>query len=147
MDFLSTYTFISLTRIVKNISPVVGIPSYSRRAANPDIMATYLPSLFIFIKKLGENVLIYKEVKKGSGAKTYMRKDFLIKEIMHEYLVIYEEDFSHVRLCTGSSQKILFLHCCCSLSGVGKGALEPILSASKMLFSLLILVPRIIPTV
>ncbi len=32
----------------------------------------------------------------GSGAKSYMRKGFLIYEEMHKYLVIYEEAVSHI---------------------------------------------------
>ncbi len=34
---------------------------------------------------------MYKEIQKISGAKSYMRKDFLIHEEMCKYLVIYEE--------------------------------------------------------
>ncbi len=36
------------------------------------------------------------DIQKGSGAKSYMRKGFLIYEVMHKYLVIYEEAVSHI---------------------------------------------------
>jgi hypothetical protein len=39
--------------------------------------------------------LINKEIQKGSGAKSNMRKDFLIYEKMRKYLTIYEEAVSH----------------------------------------------------
>ena len=38
----------------------------------------------------------------GSGAKSYMRKGFLIYEEMRKYLVLYEEAVSHKWLCTWS---------------------------------------------
>jgi hypothetical protein len=36
---------------------------------------------------------MYKEIWKGSGAKSYMRPGFLINEEMHEIVLIYEESF------------------------------------------------------
>jgi hypothetical protein len=36
----------------------------------------------------------------GSGAKSYMRKGFLICEEMRKYFTIHEEAVSHIRLCT-----------------------------------------------
>jgi hypothetical protein len=45
-------------------------------------------------KKEKENVphkVINKEIQKGSVAKLYMRKGFLIYEEMCKYLVIYED--------------------------------------------------------
>ena len=39
---------------------------------------------------------IYKEIQKGTVAKSYMRKGFLTYEEMRKYLVIYEEDVSHI---------------------------------------------------
>ncbi len=47
-------------------------------------------------KKENEIFLIYKEIKMGSVAKSYMRKGFLIYEEMHKYLTIYEEDVNHI---------------------------------------------------
>ncbi len=41
-------------------------------------------------KKKKKNFLIYREIKMGSGAKSYMRKGFLIYEEMHKY-------FHHIR--------------------------------------------------
>jgi hypothetical protein len=38
----------------------------------------------------------YKEIHKGSGAKSYMRKGYLIYDEMLNYLVIYEEAVSHI---------------------------------------------------
>jgi hypothetical protein len=49
-----------------------------------------------------EFVLIYKEILKGSGAKSDMGKGFLIYEELREYLVIYDEAVSHISLCYGS---------------------------------------------
>ncbi len=43
---------------------------------------------------------MFKEVQMGSGAKSYMRKDFLIYEEMHKYFTIYEEAVSHILLYT-----------------------------------------------
>ncbi len=42
------------------------------------------------IKKFGTTFLIYKEFRKGAGAKSYMRKGFPIHDEMREFLVIYE---------------------------------------------------------
>ncbi len=39
---------------------------------------------------------IYKEIQMGSGAKSYMRKGFLIYEEMRKYFTIYEEAVSHI---------------------------------------------------
>jgi hypothetical protein len=54
-------------------------------------------------KKERKNFLIYKEILSGSGAKSYMRKGFLIYEEMRIYFVIYREAVSHIQhrgLCT-----------------------------------------------
>jgi hypothetical protein len=40
-------------------------------------------------KKENNIFLIYKEVQMGSGAKSYMRKDFLIYEEMRKYFTIH----------------------------------------------------------
>jgi hypothetical protein len=61
-----------------------------------------LPVLFLFIslytrqyidKKENKIVLIYmyKDIQMESGAKSYMRKGFLIYEEMHKYALIYED--------------------------------------------------------
>jgi hypothetical protein len=42
-------------------------------------------------KKEKKIILTYKENKMGSGAKSYMKKGFLIYEELRKYLVIYEE--------------------------------------------------------
>ena len=39
-------------------------------------------------KKVNKNFLIYKEIQMGSGAKSYMRKGFLIYEEMRKYFTI-----------------------------------------------------------
>jgi hypothetical protein len=39
---------------------------------------------------------MHKEINMGSGAKSYMRRGFLIHEEMREYLVIYEKAVSHI---------------------------------------------------
>ncbi len=36
------------------------------------------------------------EIQMGSGAKSYMRKGFLIYEEIHKYFTIYEEVVSHI---------------------------------------------------
>ncbi len=38
---------------------------------------------------------MYKEIWKGSGAKSYMKPGFLINEGMHEIELIYEEAICH----------------------------------------------------
>jgi len=40
------------------------------------------------IKKKRKFFLIYKKIQMRSGAKSYMRKSFLIYEEMHKYLII-----------------------------------------------------------
>jgi len=47
-------------------------------------------------KKENKIFLIYEKIQKGSVAKSYMRKDFLIYDEMHKYLAIFEEAFSHI---------------------------------------------------
>jgi hypothetical protein len=47
------------------------------------------------VKKEKEIFLIFEEIHKGSGAKSYMQKGFLIYEDMLKYLAIYEEAVSH----------------------------------------------------
>jgi hypothetical protein len=56
------------------------------------------------VKKENKIVLIYKEIQMGSGAKSYMRKGFLIYEEMHRYFhhTVYEEVVSRLGLCTRS---------------------------------------------
>jgi hypothetical protein len=58
-------------------------------------------------KKEKKIFLIYKEIQMGSVAKSYMRKGFLIYEEMRQYLVIYEEAVSHIRLCNRSCLNFL----------------------------------------
>ncbi len=43
----------------------------------------------------------------GAVAKSYMRKGFLIYDEMCKYLVINEEDVSHIRLCNRSLVEFL----------------------------------------
>ncbi len=47
-------------------------------------------------KKENKLVLIYQEMQTGSGAKSYIRKSFLIYEEMCKYLTIYEEALGHI---------------------------------------------------
>ncbi len=47
-------------------------------------------------KKENKTFLIYKEIQMGSGAKSYMRKGFLIYEEMRKFFPIYEEAVSHI---------------------------------------------------
>jgi hypothetical protein len=49
-------------------------------------------------KKLRKIFLISKEIRKRADAKSYMRKSFpsTVYEEMREYLVVYEEAFSHI---------------------------------------------------
>ena len=58
-------------------------------------------------KKENQIFLIYREIQNGAVAKSYMRKGFLIYEEMREYLTIYEEAVSHIRLCNCSILKFL----------------------------------------
>ncbi len=48
------------------------------------------------VKKEEKIVRKYKEIHKGSGAKSYMRKRLLTYDEMHKYLVIYEDAVSHI---------------------------------------------------
>ncbi len=47
-------------------------------------------------KKISGNFLIYEEIQKWSGAKSRIRKGFLIDEEMRYHLPIYEEAGSHM---------------------------------------------------
>jgi hypothetical protein len=47
-------------------------------------------------KKEYQVFLIYKEFQNKAVAKSFMRKGFLIYEIMRKYLTIYEEAVSHI---------------------------------------------------
>jgi hypothetical protein len=47
-------------------------------------------------KKENKTFLIHKEIQMGSGAKSYMRKGFLIYEEMRKFFSIYEEAVSHI---------------------------------------------------
>ncbi len=47
-------------------------------------------------KKVNKIFLIYKEIQMGSGAKSYMRKGFLIYEEMHKSFTMYVEAVSHI---------------------------------------------------
>ncbi len=53
-------------------------------------------------KKENKIFLIYEENQMGSGAKSYLRKCFLVYEEMRKYFPIYEEAVSHIWLCTRS---------------------------------------------
>ncbi len=47
-------------------------------------------------KKENKIFLIYKEIQMGSGAKSYMRKGFLIYEEMHKFFPIYKDAVNHI---------------------------------------------------
>jgi hypothetical protein len=47
-------------------------------------------------KKQNQTFLIYKEIKSGAVAKSYMRKVFLKYEEMRKYFPIYEEAVSRI---------------------------------------------------
>jgi hypothetical protein len=47
-------------------------------------------------EKENQIFLIYKEIRSGAGAKSYMRKGILIYEKMRKYFLIYEEAVSHI---------------------------------------------------
>ncbi len=59
------------------------------------------------VKKEKNFLLINKEIQKGSGEKSYMRKGFLIYEEMRKYFVLNEEAVSHKWLCTRSLPNFL----------------------------------------
>ncbi len=46
--------------------------------------------------KENEIFLIYKEIQKGSVAKSYMRKGLIMYEEMYKYFYTYEEAVSHI---------------------------------------------------
>jgi hypothetical protein len=48
------------------------------------------------VKKEKKIFLIYKVIRKGSGAKSNMRKGFLIYEEICKYSVIYDDAVSHI---------------------------------------------------
>ncbi len=48
------------------------------------------------IKKKTKFSVIYKDIQMGSGAKSYMRRGFLIYEEMHKFFPIYEDAVSHI---------------------------------------------------
>jgi hypothetical protein len=50
---------------------------------------------------------IYKEIRSGAVAKSYMRKDFPRNEEMGKYFPIYKEVVSYIRLCNCSIMNFL----------------------------------------
>jgi hypothetical protein len=58
-------------------------------------------------KKENQIFLIYKDIQSGAVAKSYMRKGFLIIEEMRKDFPMYEEAFSHILLCNGSTLTFL----------------------------------------
>ncbi len=75
---------------VSALSGVVPSLARGKRRGGHDV---YLDAL---IKKKRKIFPLYKEIQMGSGAKSYMRKGFLIYEEFRKYLVIYEEVASHI---------------------------------------------------
>jgi hypothetical protein len=61
------------------------------------------------LMKKKKKILTYKEIYMGSGAKSYMRKGFLIYKEMRKYLTIYEEAVSYIWLCTRSHLNFLMV--------------------------------------
>jgi hypothetical protein len=47
-------------------------------------------------KKENKTFLKYKDIQMGSGAKSYMRKGFIIYVEMRKFFPIYEEAVSHI---------------------------------------------------
>ncbi len=62
-----------------------------------DLMMCAIFRTYCTEKKEKKSLLIYKEIQMRSGAKSYMRKGFLIYEEMRQYLIIYEEAVSHIQ--------------------------------------------------
>jgi hypothetical protein len=65
----------TLLKKKRNFPHILGSPSL------------YKPLNPCTVKKEKTIFLIYKEIQKGSGAKSYMRKGFLIKEEVRKYFV------------------------------------------------------------
>jgi hypothetical protein len=81
------------------LSTCKGTKSYEKlKRQCPDILALVLSYLIPSHTDKKENkiFLIYKEIQKGSGAKSYMRKGFLIYEEMRKFFPICEEAVSHI---------------------------------------------------
>ncbi len=103
----------SLYTAIKGQFQEVFLILFSRQQYSSDVSAytsyRYRTGNFsaILIKKEKEIFLIYEDIQKGSGAKSYMRKGFLIYEEVHKYLVTYEEAVSHTWLCIRSLLKFL----------------------------------------
>ncbi len=57
---------------------------------------TVLPVSTHTDKKDNKIFLLYEEIQMGSGAKSYMRKGFLIYEEMRKFFTIYEEAVSQI---------------------------------------------------
>jgi hypothetical protein len=76
------------------VEAVLVVPTKAVRV----LLATrsWLVQACTLIKKKRKIFLIYKEMQVGLGAKSYMRKGFLIYEEMRKYLAIYEEAVSHI---------------------------------------------------
>jgi hypothetical protein len=75
-------------------------------------------------KKIGEIFLACKKIQKGLGAKSYMRKGFLIYEEMRKYLVIYciRKSLVIFDFCTQTPSKFsYFFKCKTSRHSILKG--------------------------
>ncbi len=59
-------------------------------------LSTIQPIPSVTDKKENKTYLIYKEIHMGSGAKSYIRKGFLIYEETRKFFPIFEETASHI---------------------------------------------------
>jgi len=79
------------------ITPALQCPSakYSHSQPHFDNFGNFLVRLYTD-KKENEFFTIFKDIQMGSGAKSYMRKGFLIYEEMRKYFTIYEKAVRHI---------------------------------------------------
>jgi hypothetical protein len=73
-------------------SPAAGI----RRGSITRTQQSVISPIKYTDKKENKIFLIYKEIQRGSGAKSYMRKGFLIYEEMRKYFATYKEAVTHI---------------------------------------------------
>jgi hypothetical protein len=83
--------FNSMMQSSDRIKWTLALDENSLRLASLD--APRLP--YALFKTLLKIFLKNKEIRKGAGEKSYMRKEFLIYEELREYLFIYEEGFPY----------------------------------------------------
>jgi hypothetical protein len=96
-SFFSPIFFQSSSLFASYLLTVYRVIIVNHPSPNPAFSTLHIASSQVsLIKKEKKIILIYRGIKSGAVAKSYMRKGYLIYEEMHKYFPIYEEAVSHI---------------------------------------------------